>query len=629
MDLQHILRILRITSGPLIDDFTQARYGTPLNTNDLISSLLETYPLLSLQVRTIEAKQHMADEQLIPEVISSVEQEYDIRTYIDPLVIEHVHSLDPVAFLTLMKQAMFDGEAATLVTEICNAYLIMYYSDEDKIRLHVWLKNCELLSTGGANYVLTTSPNPLFALKTSTQEYNIENELLHEYLVARIILNPLRRYIPNFTYSYSYISCSEPIINNGKLYDWCSNESTLDPYIINQLLVDDITGKPLISMHKFVEKDVEMMQHRLMSIYVQVLYALEIAYNEPVGNLGKISKFTHYDLHGGNILIKESREPIVIDYGARGNISCIDIPIMIDYGFSFYEYDGIKYGSQVLERAGIFYESYPVHDIWKLTAYLASRDLLISIRHKTGIHPIADIMEVFVPRLQGENDLSYYTRLEKIASNHGNLMYPIATPIGDESETRAAFNMYKDVTYTSFLDSPYVSNIIRQYITYGDVPIVQSTREELISVTGLDIHPVIPSTIFSFEDMILEGYDSVELGKLFKDKWDKQKHDALHEYHMLQQEIEQHKNNITSSKSLGNNGIFELLQIKNLYEHLNYIVTVVSEIAREAYNETGYPDSEICDYLQQTFMFIKKSLPGMRLDIQYEAIVNAFSKYIE
>src|SRR5205807_431411 len=106
-------------------------------------------------------------------------------------------------------------------------------------------------------------------------------------------------------------------------------------------------------------------------ILVQVFNALRVAWS--------LCRFTHYDLHGNNVLVRTLPEvysvPIYETISTSGNSTILGytnsryLPYIIDYGFSYLEIilpDGtsLPLGSLGYESSSIYSDTdYPMHDV--------------------------------------------------------------------------------------------------------------------------------------------------------------------------------------------------------------------------------------------------------------------------
>ena len=155
----------------------------------------------------------------------------------------------------------------------------------------------------------------------------INHLVTHEKIVMEG-LNELRPFCPHFCKSFG-------TIKNHVDGHYRKSENPFEvvekyPIEIDTLLIEYITGKNLYTMMKENKLSIEA----VFSIVKQTLLAISIAQ--------KYKKFTHYDLHGANILLKECDEDTVflyiLDEENQFYVPTYGYyPVIIDFGFSHIE----------------------------------------------------------------------------------------------------------------------------------------------------------------------------------------------------------------------------------------------------------------------------------------------------
>lgn len=153
--------------------------------------------------------------------------------------------------------------------------------------------------------------------------------VIHELAVGKI-LNSLRPIIPNFAFVLGSFDCGPPIIkpspdpksDKGTVVSWCRGGSP-----VKYLIYENISESK--SLYDFVET---CSPQEYLDAIIQLNYALMVAFKE--------TGFTHYDLHGNNILVRDlkqmshtSKEGFYIPY--QGDfVFATSLFTIIDYGFS-------------------------------------------------------------------------------------------------------------------------------------------------------------------------------------------------------------------------------------------------------------------------------------------------------
>ncbi len=196
----------------------------------------------------------------------------------------------------------------------------------------------------------------------------------YEY-VAGLCINNFKKYFPNFAYTFGY----------GKITDTLKTELEKEPYEdINQTLFKDnyrinnvnqydalkysninegceLNGSTSILIEK-IPNSKELWDYITDPIFTNptdVSYNLFCVLFQVYVTLQALSdKFTHYDLHTGNVLISEQEKPIIITYKQKsgGDIKLCTkyIPVIIDYGrcyISCLEYDTLINSTNYLNTA--------------------------------------------------------------------------------------------------------------------------------------------------------------------------------------------------------------------------------------------------------------------------------------
>jgi len=189
---------------------------------------------------------------------------------------------------------------------------------------------------------LNTLPNqPVvqnFAIMKLQQPSAFEDEnLIHEIAVG-LILNNLRDYLPCFMYTYGGIFCGYPKeyhMKASNYNDLCSNNDEAHSIIITEYIPGNLT------MFDFIRNPAYSQEDKAKALTL-IAFSLDEA--------NRRYKFVHGDLHSGNIMIRtlSSEKSFTFPYrdDIIGNInitiSTKYVPIIIDYGRTFINYEGYK-----------------------------------------------------------------------------------------------------------------------------------------------------------------------------------------------------------------------------------------------------------------------------------------------
>lgn len=165
----------------------------------------------------------------------------------------------------------------------------------------------------------------MVVLKAPRRKEEFTDAAVNHELVVGKVLNSLRSIIPNFAFVLGSFQCGAPIVrppvdarsrSAGKVLDWCRGG-----HKVKYLMYENISDS--ISFYDYCKK---CTAQEYIDLIVQINYALLVAFEE--------HGFTHYDLHGDNILIrtvKESEDGFYIPYQGDfvyGN----KLATFIDYG---------------------------------------------------------------------------------------------------------------------------------------------------------------------------------------------------------------------------------------------------------------------------------------------------------
>jgi hypothetical protein len=209
-----------------------------------------------------------------------------------------------------------------------------------------------------------------------------KDEMTHEYFVG-LQTNKLRSQIPNFAYVLGSFECSPPwldstgwktlnatsdsiqkagLTKDRRTYAYCSSINPNDR--VKYLIYENVQNS--VSFEDFV-KTCTLEQY--LNVLTQVVFAIGMAADQ-VG-------FTHYDLHGENVLVKKLDEPITIAYDTpvgKRYVTTMFVATIIDFGRSHVEVDvdmtGKKhYGYQMIDFGLWPNKTFPMFDIFKILGF--------------------------------------------------------------------------------------------------------------------------------------------------------------------------------------------------------------------------------------------------------------------
>ena len=214
---------------------------------------------------------------------------------------------------------------------------------------------------GNALLVGIKSTNGVLIAKSPKSKLN--DELFHEYFVGVMALNKLRRQTPNFAYILGAFKCLPPVIaSDEKVTAWCeANGINNEKNLVNYVLYEKVAGK---STEDLVGS---CTGPEFFSWFVQICISL---------HLSRHSKFTHYDLHTGNVMARPwlDSENLAIPYEVQPNmtwyVKAKTVVQIIDYGMSHVVVGGKHFGKRNIEHAGVWVDQYrPMFDLYKFLGF--------------------------------------------------------------------------------------------------------------------------------------------------------------------------------------------------------------------------------------------------------------------
>ena len=189
---------------------------------------------------------------------------------------------------------------------------------------------------------------------------------LREYFMGIFAINNLRYRIPNFVFTLGGFMCPKPKIKGNK-YKFKKNGSETAFVIYEYLSGENIT--------MLLKKKRLSFETWLIS-FAQILLALEVAQLE--------INFTHFDLHGGNVMLIEQGTSYDIPLGDQTYkiINPPSTPVIIDYGLSTCEVKNKTIGSFDFSKYGMMHYMVQGYDMYKFLVYSTHYAKDIKVRRK-------------------------------------------------------------------------------------------------------------------------------------------------------------------------------------------------------------------------------------------------------
>ena len=245
----------------------------------------------------------------------------------------------------------------------CISTYITQSSQLDAKRYIPTLRKIGSESVYGYAWLTNTGYNgDTFVVKTPRKaRYN--DQQLHEFFVGVYGTNKLRDRIPNFVYVMGTFGCNPPIVQDDKGLAHCRGATPVQ-YILYENVRDSE------SLTDFVRK---CTYEQYLNVLVQLALALQLAYED--------LNFTHYDLHTGNVLVRDMGQDMYIAYNVHGTRKYLKtryVATIIDLGMSHIVYNGEHYGYFLPKTLCTPIYANPIADVHRVLLYtllLAAGDL--------------------------------------------------------------------------------------------------------------------------------------------------------------------------------------------------------------------------------------------------------------
>lgn len=258
---------------------------------------------------------------------------------------------------------LYDYNVMRAIKCTIDAFIYESANDDFPTAARYWLRDLYQIgeqSAEGAVYNPRFFRYHPFVIKTARDP---RGSLQHEFAVGTV-LNGLRRWIPNFMFTYSGFECSPPIEDtSGRVKTWCRRDGRRE---VSYLLLENVAQS--VSMAKYIRDPIHTFAQILEKL-VQVMLALAVARQR--------TNFSHFDLHAGNVLIRQVdvADQFQIQYQINDDegqphtvaLRTDAVATIIDYGFSTIQ---LPTGQQIGRWPIITLtippvESFPLYDIYR------------------------------------------------------------------------------------------------------------------------------------------------------------------------------------------------------------------------------------------------------------------------
>ncbi|SOB73902.1 protein kinase [Cedratvirus lausannensis] len=274
---------------------------------------------------------------------------------------KHLDVLDYSRLQHLLEGKFYSPYVMALFARI----LVAIYQKENLQNLNLeniryWLEGVEQLSSGVYGVTLEATLRGMLSPQVVIK-YPKQDNLTHEIFVGLYGTNILRQFIPNFSFVYGGFRCTGPVLLGNRALDFC-NKPLEENADFDYALYENVT--PSLT---FDDALPNLSGEEFLNLYFILILALQVAYERV--------RFTHFDLHGKNVLLRELEEEVIIPYPtALGTfyIRTKYIPTLIDYGRSSITHKDVVYS---VPGMGLFLglgdvSSFPLYDAYRLITFL-------------------------------------------------------------------------------------------------------------------------------------------------------------------------------------------------------------------------------------------------------------------
>lgn len=467
-------------------------------------------------------------------------------------------------------------------------------------KISKYLKNVQKMGVFSAQgfifYVDVISKGNKIILKRSQSKDT--NFIRKEYVTGIKSINPLRALTPCFAMTLGGFSCIGDIksLVGGQLCSSQKKSGSESFYTI----IENIKGKTLSDC--FYDKN--MTPDRFIGILVHVFMSLEIAQRKCC--------FTHFDLHTGNVMIKNITNKIsyslINDTKEYIMSADTEIPVIIDYGLSFSVIDDFLLGDwrQFSKSAPIGRYMVPCYDMY-LFLMSSTWDAIVCEKYNLALF----IMSLF--GLFSSDPYGIYTKYTKIKIKNvkaKDLFNMINEPLNDYCSkcltSSLAFttplNFINKLYNAHSITSKYIKIVKRNSRIPINIDISSKIYCDLFKCGGSDeIYNTLRKCVVNQPSYILSVYNLYLLieymTKVKNDKISTFINEQIKEFSREGEKmIEYDKNvfdrdiNLDVSKITGDHIVFCLLnvQLKNNKKHREFVIKTYSDNfqpLQEAYEE--------------------------------------------
>lgn len=217
---------------------------------------------------------------------------------------------------------VFDTSLHAQISCLLEALFFPYGSDNNLLHDRVRNKISFPQVTGdeGRGNLFAAALKGGLSMFTIKSNLNLPYEQLYEYIIGKLVLNPLRYETPNFAFTYAYHSCNNYFIDDkNQVTTWCITDREQSGYLYREK-IDGLTLNEWMQQYGGDEPV-------LVEILLQIIDALALAYER--------YNFQHHDLTGDNIIVRELSEAVNVPlsiWGEDNYALTYWIPQIVNFG---------------------------------------------------------------------------------------------------------------------------------------------------------------------------------------------------------------------------------------------------------------------------------------------------------
>jgi hypothetical protein len=216
------------------------------------------------------------------------------------------------------------------------------------------MKKLNVDSSEGIVYITDILSNDIQVIVKVPQRQSGFEGLIREYYIGVTCINKMRYFLPTMMYTMGSFLCTRP--SSGTL---CSGTGKKTAFV----LYEKINGPDLSTLFEKRKLNFDTW----LIIFAQLLLTFETSQRQ--------IRFTHFDLHPGNVMVRYNNEQISYDVPLDNKTYHVKtppvVPVIIDFGLSCVYNKGKYIGSYDFPEFGMVNFMVPGYDMYKFIIFSA------------------------------------------------------------------------------------------------------------------------------------------------------------------------------------------------------------------------------------------------------------------